>query len=90
MVLGRLPEELSQQQAGGQERERKRRRRNVGTLRLLSLSMLPQLWMSHGLMVGWGSPGSCSQLCWVLGMRFCPSALGCPTDVAEQTAPGQG
>uniref|UniRef100_A0A803V665 Adhesion G protein-coupled receptor G3 n=1 Tax=Ficedula albicollis TaxID=59894 RepID=A0A803V665_FICAL len=41
------------------------------------------------VMVGRESAGSHSQLCphscWVLGMRFFPSALGAPADAAEQT-----
>lgn len=44
-------------------------------------------------MVGRESAGSHSQLCphrcWVLGMRFIPSALRAPADVAEQTHVGR-
>lgn len=59
----------------------------------------PTLWMSqgtmpHGVMVVWElswEPVPILPLCcWVLGIRFSPSALEAPADIAEQTPPGQG
>lgn len=97
MVLGR--EEPSLRSPPSSRQEIRRKRRKVWALvppahpQALPLSGCPRepcLWGYGGLGLPQELSPALPPRCWVLGMRFSPSALGAPSDVAEQNSPGQG
>lgn len=47
-------------------------------------------WGDGGLGLSWELLPALPLHCWVLGIRFTPSILGAPADVAEQNPAGQG